>query len=158
MAAGLVFRVGQADETLARRGVTHLLGHLAIYSVGMVDYHHYMQTGPLITKFHTQGSESDVVTFLHAVCEALYELPLNRLDSERKIVKTEDASTPSSVDEYLAGLRYGARGHGLAAYPELGVHSIAPDELTAWAARYFTRGNAALWPDSCHFSLDRAGV
>jgi zinc protease len=27
----------------------------------------------------------------------------------------------------------------------VGVHSIAPDELTAWAARYFTRGNPALW-------------
>nr|WP_117212210.1 insulinase family protein [Allorhizocola rhizosphaerae] len=32
MAAGLVFRVGQADETLATHGISHLVEHLALRS------------------------------------------------------------------------------------------------------------------------------
>ena len=31
--AGLVFRVGQADESLAVRGLTHLVQHLALHEV-----------------------------------------------------------------------------------------------------------------------------
>jgi hypothetical protein len=33
MLAGLTFRVGRADESLARGGVTHMIEHLALYPV-----------------------------------------------------------------------------------------------------------------------------
>ena len=45
MQAGLVFRVGFADEPLARRGITHLLEHLALYPLGLGDYHFNGTTG-----------------------------------------------------------------------------------------------------------------
>ena len=35
MLAGLVFRVGRADESLARGGITHLVEHLALYPLGV---------------------------------------------------------------------------------------------------------------------------
>ena len=34
VAAGITFRVGYADETLARHGITHLTEHLALYRLG----------------------------------------------------------------------------------------------------------------------------
>lgn len=41
MTAGLVFRVGMADEQLARRGITHLIEHLALYPLGPSARMHY---------------------------------------------------------------------------------------------------------------------
>jgi hypothetical protein len=34
LSAGLVFRVGQADETLAWSGITHMVEHLALFRHG----------------------------------------------------------------------------------------------------------------------------
>lgn len=39
MRAGLMFRVGRADETLATNGVTHLVEDLAPHRHGTADYH-----------------------------------------------------------------------------------------------------------------------
>ena len=60
--AGLMFRVGQADETLARRGITHLLEHLALHPVGGSAYHHNGRTGPATTTFYVQGGADDSST------------------------------------------------------------------------------------------------
>ena len=55
MHAGLIFRVGRADETLARPGITHLLEHLALHRHGLADYHYNGATGRAITHFHIAG-------------------------------------------------------------------------------------------------------
>ena len=60
MHAGLTFRVGTADETLARSGITHLIEHLALAPLGLADYHVNGATAPAFTTFHTQGSEADI--------------------------------------------------------------------------------------------------
>ncbi|MFY1697948.1 M16 family metallopeptidase [Solwaraspora sp. WMMA2101] len=143
--AGLMFRVGQADETLARRGVTHLLEHLVLHPLGTADYHYNGSTGSVVTQFHLQGSVDDVTTFLTGVCQSLRQLPLQRLGMEKDILRTEWSNRGSSVTDPIPLWRHGARDHGLVAFPEWGLSALTGDDLQQWVARYFTRENAVLW-------------
>ena len=145
MHAGLMFRVGRADETLPRAGITHLLEHLVLHPLGLADYHYNGATAPVMTYFHMQGPEKDVAGFLSGVCSALRELPLHRLETEKAILRTEGGSRSPHVTEPMALWRHGARDHGLVSYPEWGLPMITPDDLLAWSARWFTRDNAVLW-------------
>ncbi|MEH1011814.1 insulinase family protein [Micromonospora sp. CPCC 206060] len=145
MHAGLAFRVGTADETLARSGITHLLEHLALAPVGLADYHFNGATGSTVTSFHMQGSENDIASFLTAVCESLHNLPAQRLEVEKEILRTEWGSRAPGPMDTMPLWRHGARDHGLASYPEFGLSMIGEDDLRAWAARFFTRDNAVLW-------------
>ncbi|WP_027661009.1 peptidase M16 family protein [Salinispora fenicalii] len=143
--AGLMFRVGQADETLARRGITHLLEHLVLHPLGTADYHYNGTTGSVVTHFHLQGSVDDISTFLTGVCESLRELPASRLETEKAILRTEWNSKSGSSLDGLPLWRYGARGHGLLSYPEWGLHAVSLADLQDWTRRYFTKENAVLW-------------
>ncbi|WP_432834271.1 M16 family metallopeptidase [Dactylosporangium sp. CA-092794] len=143
--AGLTFRVGQADETLASRGITHLLEHLMLHGHGLTDYHYNGSTGVVITMFHLQGGEEDVVAFLNGVCASLQALPLHRLETERQVLRAEESSRRGGITDSLALWRYGARGYGLPAYNELGLPRITGDDLWRWSQAWFTRQNAVLW-------------
>ncbi|WP_436530584.1 M16 family metallopeptidase [Actinoplanes sp. HUAS TT8] len=143
MRAGLVFRVGFADEPLARHGITHLLEHLALHSLGMAEYHFNGETGVEHTGFHLTGSPSEVATFLTRVSAALHDLPMHRLPIEKDVLRAE-ASARGGTDP-MPLWRHGAVGHGTVSYPEWGLPAITEDDLRAWAARYFTRDNAVLW-------------
>jgi zinc protease len=145
MQAGLVFRVGFADEPLPKRGITHLLEHLALHSTGMADYHYNGATGVANTIFLMQGSESDIVGFLNGVCASLLEPPSHRLTVEKEILRTEASSRRAGVNERMAMWRHGARDYGLTSYSEWGLHGITPEDLHAWVARYFVRQNCVLW-------------
>ncbi|MFG1606896.1 M16 family metallopeptidase [Actinoplanes sp. NPDC049265] len=145
MHGGLVFRVGQADETLARRGITHLVEHLALHGFGVADHHYNGTTTPEFTYFHTQGTADEVAAFLTGVCTSLRDLPMHRLDVEKELLRTERGSRAGGLADSMSLWRYGARDFGLSAYPEWGLPAIGPEELRAWVAAYFTRGNAALW-------------
>src|SRR5690349_12432377 len=145
MHAGLVFRVGQADETLARKGITHLVEHLALHSLGVADYHYNGATGVEHTYFHMQGTATEITDFLTGVCAALQSLPMARLATEKEILRTERNSRGTGAGESLALWRHGARDFGLPAYPEWGLAALIADDLQEWVARYFTRDNAALW-------------
>jgi predicted Zn-dependent peptidase len=145
MHAGLVFRVGRADERLARGGITHLVEHLALHRHGLTDYHFNGATGSVFTFFHAQGSADDVAAFLTGVCTALTDLPVERLETEKAILRTESASRRSGVGEPLSLWRHGARDHGLHGYPEWGLTQLTPDEVRHWAQAWFTRDNAVLW-------------
>ncbi|GAA1601474.1 insulinase family protein [Actinoplanes couchii] len=143
--AGLVFRVGQVDEPLARRGVTHLIEHLALHSFGAADHHYNAATGAEFTWFHMRGTEAEVVAFLNGVCAALRNLPEQRLAAEKEILRTEGNSRDTGPGEALALWRHGAESYGSVAYPEWGLADLTIDDLRSWTARYFNRQNAALW-------------
>ncbi|WP_433295901.1 M16 family metallopeptidase [Actinoplanes sp. CA-030573] len=143
--AGLAFRVGLADEPMARRGITHLVEHLALHEVGITDYHYNGATGVEFTYFHMQGDEKDVIAFLNGVCASLRELPMRRLAVEKDLLQAEANGRNPGVAEPLALWRHGARDHGTVAYPEWGLPTITEDDLRAWVARYFTTENAVLW-------------
>ncbi|MEV4823111.1 insulinase family protein [Micromonospora sp. NPDC049274] len=145
MRAGLTFRVGTADETLSRAGITHLIEHLALAPLGLADYHVNGVTAPAFTMFHTQGSEADIAAFLTAVCEHLSDLPVARLDVEKDILRTEWSSRGAAAVDDIPLWRHGARDFGLSSYPEWGLGALTADHLREWVARSFTRENAVLW-------------
>jgi predicted Zn-dependent peptidase len=143
-AGGLSFRVGHADETLSTSGITHLTEHLALHFSDPTKLHSNGITGPNITTFHASGTLDEVVAFLNQVAAALRELPLDRLETEKSVLRTEAARRGGPAD-MLHSWRFGARDYGLASYAELGLHRIGRDDVTDWVSRWFTRDNAALW-------------
>ncbi|MGV9215141.1 insulinase family protein [Micromonospora sp. RB23] len=145
MRAGLTFRVGTADETLARAGATHLVEHLALAPLGLADYHVNGVTAPAFTMFHTQGSATDIAAFLTAVCGHLSDLPVGRLDVEKDILRTEWSSRGAAAIDDIPLWRHEARDFGLSSYPEWGLDALTADDLREWTARWFTRENAVLW-------------
>lgn len=155
-AGGMFFRVGQADETLATRGLTHLCEHLALHEVGEQDVHHNGETADIHTHFFAHGSAVKVAEFLASVCRGITDPPLHRLEVEKAVLRTEESSRSGSSSRIY---RYGARGYGLAGYPELGLANLGPDQIRQWLATYFTRGNAVAWlaadavPDGLRFDL-----
>lgn len=142
LTAGLVFRVGCADEPLSRRGLTHLVEHLALHRHGMIEHDANAATGVTTTHFFTSGSEQAVVSYLTSVCDSLRDLPMARVATEKTILRTEQASRPH---DSLLVWRYGAVGFGAAGYPEWGLEAITDDDIRDWAATRFTRENAVLW-------------
>lgn len=146
--AGLFFRVGRADETLATSGITHLVEHLALHRLGLTDAHHNGTTANAYTHFHVTGSEAEVVAHLNGVCAALRDLPMERLETEREILRTE-ASGRGSTSQ-LPMWRYGAQGYGLSSYNEMGTWSLTAEQVRDWAAARFTRENAVLWITGDH--------
>ncbi|MBT2467655.1 hypothetical protein J7E97_07175 [Streptomyces sp. ISL-66] len=88
--AGLLFRVGRADETLATSGITHLVEHLALHRhVPPGDPHHDGATAPAHTGFQVTGTPAEVVAYLNGVCASLRDLPVERLETEKEILRTE---------------------------------------------------------------------
>jgi hypothetical protein len=143
--AGLAFRVGFVDEPLARRGITHLVEHLALHSVGITDYHYNGATGIEFTFFHMQGDEHEIVAFLNGVCASLRNLPMQRLAVEKDLLQAEANGRSQGVADQMALWRHGARDYGTVSYPEWGLPAITADDLRTWVNRYFTRENAVLW-------------
>ncbi|WP_329230269.1 M16 family metallopeptidase [Streptomyces canus] len=143
--AGLMFRVGHADETLPTSGITHLVEHLALYRLGLSDLHYNGATASTYTLFHVTGDEDEVVTYLNSVCEALRDLPMDRLETEKEILRTEAGSRGKGALSQMPLWRYGAQGYGLSSYEEHGTRTLTPDQVRHWAETRFTRDNAVLF-------------
>ena len=142
VSAGLVFRVGTADETLSSSGITHLVEHLALHRHGLTDYHYNGTTSAVYTHFHMRGSPEQVVAYLASVCAGLANLPLDRLETEKGILRAEAANRGRPA---MPLWRYGAVGYGLVSYPEWGLFRLGAREVGHWARAWFTRDNAVLW-------------
>lgn len=142
--AWLVFRVGRADETLTTGGITHLVEHLAMPGGNLRGLDANASVELLWTVFWAAGPEQAVVEFLRGVSERLHELPLQRLEAERRILRSESAARANGAFERMLAIRYGADHVGLLCYPEYGLFGLTEDALAAWAREWFTRENAVL--------------
>ena len=143
--AGLLFRVGTADETLATSGLTHVVEHLALFDQNLTEVHHNGVTTDTYTLFHVTGTRDEVVRFLHGVCAALRNLPVHRLETEKGILRTEASRRGAAPLSAMGLWRYGAGGLGLQAYDEIGLGRLTPDDVREWARTWFTRDNAVLF-------------
>lgn len=144
-AAGLVFRVGRADETFATAGITHLVEHLALHHHGVGELHFNGATGDVVTSFVVEGDTSELVEYLNGVCSSLRDLPMERMAVECEILRTEARGRGQAPAASLPIYRYGAQGYGLSSYDEFGLNRLDAQTVRDWAQTHFTRGNAALW-------------
>jgi predicted Zn-dependent peptidase len=141
---GIVFRVGQADESLPERGLTHLVEHLAFAPLT----EHRFTSGTVAmteTSFEARGEPGEVRDFINGIVASLASLPFDRLEVERRILRTEDQRRGRSLFALAHYLRYGPAAHGTIDCPELGLARATPESVDAWRRRWFTRGNAVMW-------------
>ena len=143
----LVFRVGFADETLPTNGVSHLVEHLALPAERLEGVELNGSVDDLFTLFYyfAHDDPAAAVAQLQRTAAALGELPLERLDRERGILETEASNRGGALVPHLRSLRYGPRDHGLRYYQEYGLQSLSADDVSAWAASRFTRGNVSVY-------------
>lgn len=143
VSAGLTFRVGRADETLATSGITHLVEHLALHGRRLAEGHFNGETADVFTHFHIEGTAAGVVEHLNGVCRALGSLPVDRLETEKEILRTE--ATGRGPAPMLPAWRYGAQSYGLSSYQEIGLARLSAVDVEHWARTRFTRDNVVLW-------------
>ncbi len=143
--AGLLFRTGQADETLVMLGQSHLVEHLALSTVSDNAQRHNGFAGGIITGFYTIGSAKEVSGFLASICEALGSLPGDRLEGEKKILEAENAAQVYDFRSNLLMWRYGASGYGLMGMRQPGLRCATIEQLQSYSAERFTMENAVLW-------------
>jgi zinc protease len=146
--AMLIFRVGVIDETLPTRGITHLVEHLALF-VPMQDSAMATRMNARVelhrTRFMAEGSADEVATFLGDVTSSLAALPLDRLEDEKRILRTEAVNKSHGSTKSIWNYRFGARGPGVADYEEFGLRWLGHQQVADWATANFTAGNAVLW-------------
>ncbi len=142
--AGLLFRVGVADESVATSGITHLVEHLALHEHGLGELHYNGATADLYTHFHVQGSESEVVEYFRGLCAELTAPSLELLDTERSILKAERDGRSSRAHDLLV-YRYGLETYGVRVANEAGLDLITPERVRDWVHTRFTGANAVFW-------------
>jgi hypothetical protein len=141
----LVFGVGRADERAAIGGISHLVEHLALAPLTQPEYSHNGLVAGSHAMLHASGSDDELVSFFGSVASSLASLPLERLGMERRILRQEAANRSSGIAESMLWYRFGSRSFGLLGTEELGLGWLGPDAVADWAARHFTRDNAAMW-------------
>lgn len=142
--AHLLFGVGQAHETLPQHGLTHLLEHLVLTGSSQSPHTYNGVTGLVSTRFDVSGTPADVIRHLEVVCAALREPPVERLEHERGVLRTEAAQRAWSPAEQLLTWRWGPQGFGIPAYEELALHWAGAEDVHDWSGR-FGADNAVLW-------------
>ena len=143
--AAVVFRVGRSDETLRTSGLSHLVEHLALAARDVPGLEWNGSVAPIETEFWASGSRGRVLAFLSETAAALGGLPLERLETERKILRAEAASVGVDAVGGCSALRFGPAGHGLIGYDEYGLNWLGERELSEWAETRFTRQACAVW-------------
>lgn len=155
--ATMMFRAGQADEPLSMRGITHLVEHLSLFPLGRRDHEYNGFVDDVRCVFHAAGERDEVLEFLRLTAASLADLPLDRLELERRVLRSESAG-PDNVYTRMRGHRFGASGYGMPNYVELGLRWLGPEQVADWARTRFTSGNVVLWmsgepPEDLGFEL-----
>ncbi len=147
--ASLSFRVGASDEPISRRGITHLLAHLATNAAGIDSLLTPPTISASITTFHFEGSAQQVANEIGAVCHWLSSAhdPANisprTLDRHRSSAYADLVRhAPEHMD--LLSARLGPAGWAAGGLPEYGLPNVGPSELSQWAKSFFVQGNAVL--------------
>jgi len=143
--AGLMLRVGSADETLVTSGITHLLEHLALFGIGRPGDHSNGHVDQTTLHLHCVGDAGSVTHFIGAVSRQLTDVPTARLADELGVLRSELAGRRSTIEDSLLAWRYGALTYGLTAQTQYALETVDADQIRAWAGRHATRGNAVIW-------------
>jgi len=130
----MIFRVGQADEPLSMRGITHLVEHLSLFPLGHRDFEYNGFVDDVRCVLHAVGERDEVLDFLRLTAVSLGDLPLDRLELERRVLRNE-SSGPDDVYTRLRGHRFGAAGYGLPNYVELGLRWLGAEQVATGPAR-----------------------
>jgi predicted Zn-dependent peptidase len=146
LTASLIFGVGIAHETFLETGITHLVEHLAMRPLRTSRYENNATTEMLHTSFDVSSSPETVVDHLHRICRSLSALDTGPLELERGVLVAEErGSEGPGVTAWLpASIWFGNQAYGLAGNIQVATVRASAEDVRAWCARWFHRGNAAL--------------
>jgi hypothetical protein len=143
--AGLLFRVGRADEQLATGGLTELVQRLALSGFGGRRYEYEARADATTASFYATGEPAELAEFVRDVARSLGAFSSDGIDGERRVLGIDAERRDPTTLERMLMMRFGAVGHGLAFYEPFGLRWLRAEHVEDWARRWFTRGNAALW-------------
>jgi hypothetical protein len=144
--AVLIFRVGLADEELPQRGITHLVEHCVVGELRNRPYEPFGYVRVSTTGFGVVGTPHEVADFLLGISVALGAFPVDRIDHERRVLRTEEEELGarwSSVGG-LFSRRWGAQTWGLRDSRQVGLLSLHEDAIQGWVEDWFTAGNCVV--------------
>ncbi|WP_243769811.1 insulinase family protein [Amycolatopsis acidicola] len=146
LSASLIFGVGTAHETFLETGVTHLVEHLAMHPLRTSRYDNGSATEMLHTSFEVTSGAATVSDHLRRICTSLSQLDTGPLVTERgALVAEERASDGLGVTTWLpSSIWFGNQSFGLAGNVQVAPVRATAEQIRAWGARWFHRGNAAL--------------
>jgi hypothetical protein len=113
--------------------------------VGPADRQHNGVTGAAVTGFFVRGDSERVRGFLSLVCARLRDLPAERIEIERTCCEPRRAVAAGLSPTCC--VRAGSDRPRMAC-PDTGSTAstrLTVEDVRAWSAHWFTRGNAALW-------------
>jgi zinc protease len=139
--AGIVFRVGSADESLLEHGLTALVAELAAVDVEGMNWIVYETS----TIFFTSGTLSDVKNALTSVCAALRALSEDDLIDLADTILNEPKTKPLQPPVTILGVRFGAQSYGLGGFPRLGLLRTTGPNVNDWVSRRYSRANAVVF-------------
>jgi predicted Zn-dependent peptidase len=144
LSATLTFGCGARDESFRTLGITHLIEHLAMSTLARLHHEHNASVDLETTRFTASGRPDQVAAFLTAVCAALSDLPLERMEREAGVLAAEGSSPVDREAAFALHQRYGHQGVGLAPCAGPGYDRLTAAAVRHHAATYFTRANAVL--------------
>jgi predicted Zn-dependent peptidase len=143
----LIFGVGMRNEPPTLAGITHLVEHLLLRMVQPVTVPHGGTVNTDSLQFYASGRPDDVAGFLNAIAAAAAKLEAvteENLTLEKSVLEAEDPHKFSTVSGGLLTYRYGTNGVGAAHFGAPGTAGLTKAEISEWASRWLTSGNAAL--------------
>jgi zinc protease len=143
--AGLIFRVGSADERPQTHGISHLVEHMTLADIEDHTFDYNGTVTDTLTIFVAHGTPDEVAGFLGTVASRLLEPDMESIELHARVLRTEARSSSFDRIKGLHDLRFGYQGYGLRAQGELALHWVGPPDAQAWIERYFTAQNAAAW-------------
>jgi len=139
--AGIVFRVGTADESLLEHGLNALVAELAAVDVeGMSWIVHETST-----IFFTSGKLSEVTHALTSVCAALRALSEDDAIDLADTILNEPKTKPLQPPVTILGVRFGAQSYGLGGFPRLGLLRTTGTTVNEWVSLRYNRSNAIVF-------------
>jgi zinc protease len=143
--AGLIFRVGFADESFRTCGISHLAEHLALPTAPIAGVPYNGEVDCLTTVVWARGDRTGVCELISEAASSLSDPPLARFEREREILRAEALTRSWNQWRESLALRFGPVAHGLIAYREVAPDAATDAEIADWMRTRFTKANAVLY-------------
>lgn len=142
--AALVVRAGAQDETVRTSGVAHLVEHLVMTGQPRTTLDVNASVDDVVTVFHATGGRHEVTEWLARVCDAVHDLPLDRIAVEAKVLDAEDGDSVDPAVAWSAAARFGAGGAGMLGRHGAPHRTLGPDHVVDFTRRHFVASNAVI--------------
>ncbi len=136
--------VGWADETMATRGVTHLVEHLVMHGTSRGRFESNAAVLMHRTAFWAAGRPELVATFLREVVAGITSPSFEDLEHEAKVLAAEQSEAGFGPHDAARHTRFGNEGPGLSMIWGTGPQAAERDVLADHVRRWFVRDNAVL--------------